>query len=258
MDKFKIMPAAFFDLDGTIRTVRGKVFADVPEDYVLYPGVEEKLQGLRNEGYLICGVTNQGGVAYGRKTIKQLAEEISFTTGLFIVNPFHIIKACIFMEGGTVEPYNRRSLLRKPDIGMLVLCEYEAMKQNIVIDWTNSFMVGDRDEDEQCAQRAKIKFYWANNYFGRAKDPSEEVYVKFNPEPKESVKEIYTLEVEMKPRIILPISPASKQLRIENIDLPGVVQHESVINKDGTLGISPLNIQQLNNSNITDKDEDNE
>lgn len=75
-------------------------------------------------------------------------------------------------EKGKIEPYKHRSLLRKPDIGMLVLCEVEALKKGIIIDWPNSIFVGDRPEDEECAQRAAIQFIHADVFFGRQSDPA--------------------------------------------------------------------------------------
>lgn len=280
MHPFKIMPAAVFDFDGTIRHVKnGLTFANKPEDYELFPGVEEKLHEVKQSGYLIFGVTNQGGVAYGHRTVQQLAEEISYTIGLFSENPFNIVKACMFMPGGTVAPYNKRSLMRKPDIGMLVMCEYEAMRAGFVVDWDNSFMVGDRDEDRLCAQRANIKFHWAHDFFGRVKAAPKEVEDKFQTANDKTV-----WNVEFKPRIILPnMKIDAPAMRIENIELPKDIepenggyiqpetsnpvakseffaQHETVINKDGTFGISPLNFTQLGkDTKITDKkDEDDE
>lgn len=164
----KITPAACFDLDGTIRYSANGIYIETPEDIRLYPEVDQKLWELRKAGYLLFGISNQGGVAYGKKSEQDVANELIRTFELFPNgNPFHIVKTCYHMEGGTHEPYNIRSLMRKPYYGMLVLCEQEAIMKGWALDWNNSFFVGDRDEDRQCAEAAGIKFYEANEYFGR-------------------------------------------------------------------------------------------
>lgn len=164
-----VKPAACFDFDGTIRYAKNKIFIEHESDIALFDGVEEKLWGLRDTGFLVCGVTNQGGVAYGKKTEQQVVLELKATFDLFMKrgNPFHIVKVSYHMVGGTVHPFNKRSLLRKPQIGMLALIEAEAMSKGVVVDWDNSFMVGDRTEDQLLAEAADITFHFADEYFNR-------------------------------------------------------------------------------------------
>lgn len=192
-----IKPAAIFDLDGTIRYAKGKIFIEHASDIALYPGVEEKLWELRDTGFLVCAVSNQGGIAFGKKTEQQVVLELKQTFDLFDKrgNPFNIVKVCYHMVGGTVHPFNKRSLLRKPQIGMLALIEYECAAKGVVVDWDNSFFVGDRNEDELCASNADIKFYRADTYFSRD----------------------LNLSVEAKMRLITPAIPMI-QSRIENIE----------------------------------------
>ena len=163
----KFAPALCLDLDGTIRYSKNGEFINKPEDVALFDGVESKLWEYRNEGYLIFGITNQGGIAYGFKTREDHYKELDAMLALFSANPFHIIKSCFHHPGGKVEPYNHRSLLRKPDIGMLALCEDESFGGGYIVDWDNSLFVGDRSEDEQCAKNAGIAFQWAYKFFGR-------------------------------------------------------------------------------------------
>jgi D-glycero-D-manno-heptose 1,7-bisphosphate phosphatase len=163
----KLQPAACFDLDGTIRYSLNGEFINSPDDIALFGDVEERLWQLREAGYLILGITNQGGVAYGYKLPFDVDAEIAKTCSLFKRNPFHIIKACMHHPEGTLEPFNHRSLLRKPDIGMLAICEVEAWEAGYIVDWDHSFLVGDRDEDVECANNAGIAFYWAHVFFDR-------------------------------------------------------------------------------------------
>lgn len=155
----KFMPALCLDFDGTVRrTKSGKPFINSADDIELMPGIESKIWSYRDEGFLIIGVSNQGSVAYGHKLPPEIDYELNVTLGLFERSPFHIVKMCYHMEGGSVEPYCHRSLMRKPDIGMLVMAEYDAYNAGYMIDWKHSLFVGDRPEDEQCAKNAGIEF----------------------------------------------------------------------------------------------------
>ncbi len=163
-----MVPALCLDLDGTIRYSKDGEFINKPGDVALFDGVEEQIWRYRDDGYLVLGITNQGGVAYGFKTPLDHNAEMEAMIALFKRgSPFHFIQACFFHEEGTVEPYNHRSLLRKPNIGMLAVCEVEARKAGYIIDWDKSVFVGDRPEDEQCAMNAGIEFQWAREFFCR-------------------------------------------------------------------------------------------
>lgn len=167
--------AAIFDLDGTIRYSKAGKFISKPDDIALFDGVEKTLWSYREErDYLIIAISNQGGVAFGIKTWKQEEAEIDATLALFERNPFHLVKTCWFHEKGKDPVFGHRSLFRKPDIGMLAMCEFECFNAGIMIDWEHSLFVGDRPEDEECAKRAGIEhFYWAWDFFGRPKPETD-------------------------------------------------------------------------------------
>lgn len=165
-----VVPALCLDLDGTVRHSKsGSQFITGPHDVALFDGVEEKIWEWRDTGHLIFGVSNQGGVAWGYKTPADNDREIDATVALFTRNPFHIIKTCLHLETGKFEPYNHRSLLRKPQVGMLALCEVEAWVQGYIVDWDRSLVVGDRPEDEELARNAGIEFSLAWDFFQREK-----------------------------------------------------------------------------------------
>jgi len=155
----KVVPALCLDFDGTIRrSASGKTFIENHKDIELMPGVENLIWRYRNMGWLILGISNQAGVAHGFKLPMEVELEMDVTLKQFKQNPFHIVKFCYHDGKGKIEPYNHRSLGRKPDIGMLYIMETEAWAQGYVIDWDNSLFVGDRPEDEECAKRAGIPF----------------------------------------------------------------------------------------------------
>lgn len=164
----QVVPALCLDLDGTIRRSKsGKEFIEGPDDIELYPDVEAKLWEYREKGYVLFGLSNQGGVAHGFKTVEQAEAELEATCALFQNDPIHFIQQAYHMEGGSVFPYNYRSLFRKPNVGMLVMLEVEAWDHNMLVDWNNSLLIGDRPEDQECASRAGIAFQWASDFFGR-------------------------------------------------------------------------------------------
>lgn len=164
-----VRPALVFDLDGTIRHSKSGDFVSGPNDIALFDGVEDLIWAQKRlANYVVLGCTNQGGVAYGFKDEKVVLAEIIQTTNLFGWNPFDMIAYCPYHEQGKVHPYDVRSLLRKPSMGMLAVLEYEMYKRKeVIIDWSSSIMVGDRGEDKECALAAGIDFVWANDFFVR-------------------------------------------------------------------------------------------
>jgi D-glycero-D-manno-heptose 1,7-bisphosphate phosphatase len=166
--EWKLAPALCLDLDGTVR--RSKMdggFVKNDLDVELFPDVEGKLWEYRTRGYLIIGISNQGGVASGHKTHISVLAEVDATRDAFKKNPFHVMKCCYHDARGSVFPFNNRSLCRKPSYGMLAIVEQEAHENGWVIDWDKSIFVGDRPEDEACAVGAGLAFSWAWDFFGR-------------------------------------------------------------------------------------------
>lgn len=165
--QMRVQPALLLDFDGTIRRSKsGKKFIDSADDIALYPGVEAKLWQARRDGYLILGVSNQGGVAFMIRSQADINAEMDATLALFDKNPFHAVKWCLHHPRGKHPALGHRSLMRKPDIGMLVMHEFEMFNAGYIIDWDNSLFVGDRLEDEECAKRAGVLFEWAWDFFG--------------------------------------------------------------------------------------------
>lgn len=165
----QVKKALILDFDGTIRRSKsGKTFIEGPEDIELIPGVEKWIWRYRQMGYLICGLSNQGGVAHGIKSHQRCQIEMEATYELFKPsNPFHMVKWCMHDGKGKVEPWNHRSLGRKPDIGLLFEMECDAYKAGFIIDWDDSLFVGDRPEDEECAKRAGIPFRHIDHFLSQ-------------------------------------------------------------------------------------------
>lgn len=82
--KYSLKPALCLDFDGTIRhsPYKNNVI-NKAEDIILFPDAEEIIWKYRNQGFLICGITNQGGVAYGFHTPEEIESYIKTTLDLF-------------------------------------------------------------------------------------------------------------------------------------------------------------------------------
>lgn len=159
-------PALCLDLDGTVRYSKENPqgFIKGPEDINIFDGVVERIRAYKEKGYLIFGITNQGGVAFGFKSIHQVREENSKTCEL-CENLFNIVDGSPSHEEGSEPAYAFRSLLRKPNYGVLAWLErYYLENFETIIDWDKSLFVGDRPEDEQCAKSAEIDFMWAKDW----------------------------------------------------------------------------------------------
>jgi histidinol phosphatase-like enzyme len=165
-NEFVVAPALCLDLDGTVRRSKsGQAFHLGPDDLELMPGIAKIIWMYRKMNFLILGISNQAGVSWGFKTAADVNAELAATFELFGEhNPFHLVKQCYHDGNGKVFPYNYRSLLRKPDIGMLALMEVEAFSADFIIDWDKSLFVGDRQEDNDCATRAGVKFIHIDSF----------------------------------------------------------------------------------------------
>lgn len=161
----KLRPALCLDLDGTVRrSATGQTFIKNFKDIELMPNIEKIIWKYKQMGWLVIAISNQAGVAHGFKLPMEIESEMDTTKKLFNRNPFDLMKWCYHDDKGKIEPYNHRSLFRKPNIGMLAECENDVWEHGIIIDWDNSLFVGDRPEDEQCAKNAGIPFRHIDNF----------------------------------------------------------------------------------------------
>lgn len=135
----------FLDRDGVLNQEIG-TYVYQPEDLVIPEGVPEALQNLKRAGYLLVVITNQGGIAkglYTQKEVRQCHEIIQHSCGIVLdalyFCPYH-------------PDYDSESLARKPHSLML-----EKAVARFGIDITQSWMIGDRARDLEAAQRLQVK-----------------------------------------------------------------------------------------------------
>lgn len=136
--------AIFLDRDGVLNEERGE-YTYTPEDFIIPEGTIEALQKLKNAGFLLIVITNQGGIAKGLYTVQDvlnchtyLQQQCGFLIDDLYYSPYH-------------EAYSN-SLSRKPDSLMLekAIAKYK-------INPTLSWMVGDSLRDMIPAQKLGIR-----------------------------------------------------------------------------------------------------
>lgn len=168
------------DCDGTIREpVSNSKFIQHPHDQRLIKEAEKTIIDYHGKGWAIYGITNQGGVAAGHKSLDDAIKEQFYTlklipamSGIYFCPDFKgdkVYFTCEFFAAGykrsnfphpNVPSELLYSSFRKPGSGMLMLA----------IDFLEEYpseilMVGDRHEDHQAAEAANINFLWAEDWY---------------------------------------------------------------------------------------------
>lgn len=162
------MKLLLLDLDGTVReSASGKTFIGQPDDQKLIDGATEAI--ARYPGWTKIGITNQGGVAAGHKSLGDaIAEQLTTLKLLPQMQKIYFCSDFEGKEGYLVKPTGKVTKvenpkylgsLRKPNPGMLLLA------QDSCLDLIEEILyVGDRPEDEQAAAVANVPFMWAHEW----------------------------------------------------------------------------------------------
>lgn len=154
----KKVPVLYCDIDGTIRWGKDEMgkFVNGPEDVRVFDEVPDLLQGYRDLGWRIIGVTNQGGIGLGymsEETCLAALAETQTQTG----NAFDKIIFCPHKPDEGCE-------CRKPKPGMVMKAQqwlfanYDGESYPLEL----GLFVGDRPEDEDCAHAANLTFIEAS------------------------------------------------------------------------------------------------
>lgn len=78
------MKILFLDCDGTIREpLSGAKFISHPRDQQIIPRADKALAHYHKRGWVIVGISNQGGVGAGHKSLEAAIAEQEYTLGLF-------------------------------------------------------------------------------------------------------------------------------------------------------------------------------
>jgi D-glycero-D-manno-heptose 1,7-bisphosphate phosphatase len=144
--------AVFFDRDGTLIEDAG--YLSAPEEVEVLPGAPQAVRRFNRAGFLVVVASNQSGVARGMYTTDDVDRVNERLRQLFAAEGARIdaFYYCPHLSTGTVPAYAKECECRKPKPGML----YEAA-QDLDIDLTESFMVGDSLRDVQAGRKAQCR-----------------------------------------------------------------------------------------------------
>lgn len=155
-------PVLYLDLDDTVRKGKDTLgyFVNKAQDVQVFPEVPAILAEYKKRGWRIVAISNQGGVALGilsaddcaacmmetQKQCKGLFDQICFCTH----------------HPDAADPEYAVCWCRKPRIGLILTAANAlAAKFNEYYPPHLALFVGDRIEDQECAENAGIKFMWA-------------------------------------------------------------------------------------------------
>src|SRR5258706_683313 len=156
-------PAIFLDRDGTL--IEEVNFLSRVEDLRLFPHTADAIKLLKENGFLVIGVTNQAGIGRGvydeagmHSIHKQIQVELSGAIDGFYFCPHLPCDGCD---------------CRKPELGMInsALADFE-------IDMERSWMVGDKKIDVETGEKAKIRTAFVLTGYGQQHKAS----LQYNPD----------------------------------------------------------------------------
>jgi D-glycero-D-manno-heptose 1,7-bisphosphate phosphatase len=155
----KMVPVLYLDLDGTVRLGKDQLgkFVNGPQDVQVFSEVPDLLEAYKDLGWRIIGVSNQGGIALGyldmATCVKAMAE-----TQKQCRNMFDKIVWCSHHP----DAESREMAVcwcRKPRPGLVIETALAlSEKTGEIYPPYLGLFVGDRPEDEQCAENAGLPF----------------------------------------------------------------------------------------------------
>lgn len=170
----KAVPLLVLDLDGTVRHGFDELgrFVNTPDDVVIFPEAVIQMQRWHDAGGRIIAVSNQGGIALGHMTFETCCATM-LKTDVFTRSLFDKIMFCRH-HPDAIDPEYARCWCRKPSPGGLIETALQlgadtrkAGKPEFYPPYLGLF-VGDRPEDEQCANLAGFPFKWAKDWRAEA------------------------------------------------------------------------------------------
>jgi len=141
----KKQKAIFLDRDGVINIEKEYLYKI--EDFEFIPGVIEAMQYLQDKGFLLFIITNQSGIARNYYT----KDDFNTLTSWMLDQ---LKKQNITISQVEFCPHipTDNCTCRKPKTGMI-----DNILKNFDIDLDNSWLVGDKNSDIECAKNANIK-----------------------------------------------------------------------------------------------------
>ena len=140
--------AVFLDRDGTINSDEGHYYIYKKEDFTFNPGVIEGIKRLNEAGYVVIVVTNQGGVAKGEYTEKEVELLHEYMCSELAKAGAHIDKIYYCPHHDSIS----KCKCRKPSPYMI-----EKAIEEFDIDKSTSLLIGDGTRDIEAASAAGIR-----------------------------------------------------------------------------------------------------
>ncbi len=137
--------AIFLDRDGVINIEKNYLYKI--EDFEFVEGTFKTLIYLQNLGYKLFIITNQSGIGRGYYTLNDFNKLTSWMLEEFDKNSINISQVELCPHSP-----NDGCNCRKPKTGMI-----DNILKNYQIDLENSWLIGDKSSDIQCAKNANIK-----------------------------------------------------------------------------------------------------
>jgi len=139
--------AIFFDRDGTLNNNQDHYYIWKPEDFQLNPGVVETLTELKERGYMLIVITNQGGISKEEYSIDDVEDLHHHMCHLLEKEGVVLDEIYICPHHDDIET----CLCRKP---FPLLIEKALARYDI--NPTQSWFVGDSDRDMEAGQAAGL------------------------------------------------------------------------------------------------------
>lgn len=155
-------PAVFIDRDGTISEEVG--YINHPSRFRLFPYAADAIKHLNDNGWLAILVTNQAGVARGYFSEEMIQTvHAALTTNLESDGAtLDAIYYCAHHPSVGEPPFRLDCDCRKPKPGLITRAA-----QDLEIDLSASWMVGDRYSDIELARNAGLKSAFVLSGYGR-------------------------------------------------------------------------------------------
>lgn len=159
--------AVFLDRDGTLIEEAG--YLDRLERLVFYPYTVDAVRVLNRTGFAVVVVSNQAGVARGiveESFVGEAHRHIAarLEAGGARIDRFYY---CPHHRNGSVQPYARDCDCRKPEPGLL-----RRAQEELDLDLSRSFMVGDRWHDIQAGKAVGARSMLLRSGVGRIEEAS--------------------------------------------------------------------------------------
>ncbi len=139
--------AVFLDRDGVINRETGEYVFE-PENFEINEGVFDAMTALRDAGFILIVISNQGGIGKGLYThshVEKIHNKLKQMLSLHNLELAEIYYCPHYPSSG-------KCLCRKP--GSLLV---EKAIARFNIDPSLSFMIGDKESDTEAALRAGVK-----------------------------------------------------------------------------------------------------